>query len=442
MVRPKVVLPEKGMQKEEILRKMNEIRSNDLNWESGKVFGYVYHATDEHTEFLKKAYQLFFSENAINPMAFPSLRQFEAELIAMIADLLGGDHRTNGTMTSGGTESILLAMKTYREWAYKKKGIKHPEVVLPISAHPAFDKAAYFFNLKKIHIPLTEDYRVDINAVKEAITENTIAVVGSACDFPRGVVDPIPQLAAIAQENGIGCHVDACLGGFMLPWLKKLGYDITDFDLSVPGVSSLSVDLHKYGYTAKGASIILYQSRKLHRYQIYAYTDWSGGVYASATMTGTRPGATIAAAWAGLNTLGKEGYLHLAKITMETAEKFINGINSIPELYVLGEPSMTVFSFTSDISDMYILGDIMQKKGWLLDRLQFPPCLHLIINPHHANVIDQFLRDIEDSVKEAKTVPSNSSKGSATMYGMMARSSDRKTIEKTVVRYLQDLYDL
>jgi sphinganine-1-phosphate aldolase len=345
-------------------------------------------------------------------------------------------------MTSGGTESILLAMKTYRNWAHKKKGMRDPEIILPISAHPAFDKAADYFNLKKIHIPLTEDFRVDINAVNEAISENIIGIVGSACDFPRGVVDPIAELAAIAKENEIGCHVDACLGGFMLPWLKQLGYVVPDFDLSVPGVTSISADLHKYGYTAKGASVVLYKSKKLQKYQVYAYTEWPGGIYASATMTGTRPGAAVAAAWAGLKVLGGEGYLQLAKVTMETTKRFIDGINSIPELYVMGKPDMTVFSFSSDVIDMYILGDIMQRKGWLLDRLQFPPCLHIIITPQHAKIVSQFLKDLKESVEELKANPLTSAEGTVAMYGMMARHTDRKTIEETVIRFLMDQYDL
>ncbi|MBD3185822.1 aminotransferase class V-fold PLP-dependent enzyme, partial [Candidatus Bathyarchaeota archaeon] len=258
--RKEIVLPEKGMSRDKILDMMDEIQDQgDVKWKQGRAFGYVYHADDEHYEFLKKAHNKFFSENALSPLAFPSLKKFEAEVVSMAVDLLGGDRRCFGSMTSGGTESNMMALKTYREWAKDKHPeIIEPEVVMPVTAHPSLNKAAHYFGIKAVMVPIGSDFRADVKKMEAAITDNTIAMVGSAIEYSRGIVDPIPELAAIAKERGIGFHTDSCLGGYMLPFLRELGHDIPDFDLSVPGVTSISADLHKYGFTAKGASTILY----------------------------------------------------------------------------------------------------------------------------------------------------------------------------------------
>lgn len=287
-----VALPASRKPAEEVLNTMRRIRANDAKWREGKTWSLVFHAGDEVTALLQEAYGLFFSENGLNPMAFPSPKRFEAEVVAMIADLLGGDGQTAGNMTSGGTESLLLAVKTARDWARAKKpAIKEPEMILPSTAHPALDKAAHYFSVKPVHVPVGADFRADVPALKEAVTPNTILMVGSAPSYPQGVVDPIREIAQVAQENGALCHVDACVGGFMLPFVRQLGYEVPDFDLGVPGVTSISVDLHKYAYAAKGASVILYKDGDLRRHQFFVQSDWSGGIYASPTMAGTRPGA-------------------------------------------------------------------------------------------------------------------------------------------------------
>ncbi|MFX1324387.1 MAG: pyridoxal phosphate-dependent decarboxylase family protein, partial [Promethearchaeota archaeon] len=321
MARPKVILPEKGIEEDKLFKEMEDLRKEDTNWREGKVWSLVYHATDKHTEMLKKAYTMFFSKNALSPLAFPSLRKFETEVISMTVDLFGGDKRCCGSMTSGGTESILMAIKTYRDWAQDKfPNIKEPEMVLPSSAHPAFDKGADYFKVESVRVPVDEKtHRADVKAMEEALNENSILMVASACDFPRGVVDPVSDLASISQSRGIGMHVDACLGGFMLPFVKKLGYEVPDFDFSVPGVTSISADVHKYGYGAKGASTILYRKERIWKYQFSVYTDWSGGIYISPSMRGTRPGGAIAAAWSAMKTLGIEGYMKLAKIVMDAS---------------------------------------------------------------------------------------------------------------------------
>ncbi len=444
MARPKIVLPENGLSEVDILKEMEETRKDDINWRDGKVWSLVYHATDEHTEMLKKAYTMFFSKNALSPIAFPSLKKFEIEVISMAVDLFNGDKRCCGSMTSGGTESILMAVKTYRDWAEDNfPNIKVPEMVLPSSAHPAFEKAADYFKVKSVRVPVDKKtHRADIKAMENAITDNTIMVVGSACDFPRGVVDPISELGIIAQSRGIGLHVDACLGGFMLPFVKKLGYEVPDFDFSVSGVTSISADVHKYGYGAKGASTILYRKERIWKHQFSVYTDWSGGIYISPSMRGTRPGGAIAAAWAAMRHLGMDGYLSLAKTVMDASRKLIEGINKIPELYIIGDPVMSVFSFTSDKIDIYHLGDLLDKKGWHLDRIQFPNALHMMVNPHHAEIVDTFLKDLKETVNEVIKNPGTSSDGDAAIYGMVASLPDRNKAKEYITNFLKSQYKI
>ena len=442
MARQKITLPEEGIPKNRLLERMEKARQQDVNWRSGKIWSLVYHVNDEHTELLKKAYTMFFSKNALSPIAFPSLKKFEAEVIAMTIDLLGGNRRACGSMTSGGTESILMAVKTYRDWAREQfPKITEPEMILPSSAHPAFEKAAEYFDVKSIRIPVDEKtHRANVKAIKDNLTENMILIVGSACDYPRGVVDPITELGALAEEHGIGMHVDACLGGFMLHFVRKLGYNIPAFDFSVPGVTSISADVHKYGYGAKGASTILYRKDNLLKYQYSAFVDWSGGIYVSPSMRGTRPGGAIAAAWAALNSLGESGYLKIAKLVMDTTKKLIDGIEQISELYILGKPDMSVYSFTSDKLDVYQLADVMEKKGWHLDRLQFPFALHMMINPHHAKIVESFLKDLRDSVDEIIKNPEEKAEGAAALYGMIATLPDRGSVKDFVIDFLKDQY--
>jgi tyrosine decarboxylase MnfA len=444
MARPKIVLPEKGISEEHLLKEMEDIRGNDINWRNGKVWSLVYHATDEHTEMLKKAYTMFFSKNALSPIAFPSLKKFEIEVISMAVDLFNGDKRCCGSMTSGGTESILMAIKTYRDWAAEKyPNIKEPEMVLPSSAHPAFDKGADYFKVKSVRVPVDkETHRADVKAMEDSLSDNTIMMIGSACDFPRGVVDPISELGAIAKNRSIGLHVDACLGGFMLPFVKKLGYKVPEFDFSVPGVTSISADVHKYGYGAKGASTILYRKERIWKHQFSVYTDWSGGIYISPSMRGTRPGGAIAASWAAMRHLGMEGYLSLAKTVMDASKKLIEGINKIPELYIIGDPVMSVFSFTSDDIDIYYLGDLLDKKGWHLDRIQFPNALHMMVNPHHAEIVDPFLKDLKETVNEVVNNPGESSDGDAAIYGMIASLPDRNKVKEYIVNFLKSQYKI
>lgn len=398
-----VALPSSRKPAEEVLNTMRRIRTHDAKWHEGRTWSLVFHASDEVTGLLQEAYGLFFSENGLNPMAFPSLKKFEAEVVSMTADLLGGDGQTVGNMTSGGTESILMAVKTARDWARSKKpAVTTPELILPSTAHPAFDKAAHYFCLKTVRVPVGSDYRADVPAMEAAVSPQTILMVGSAPSYPQGVVDPIREIAQVAKEKDVLCHVDACVGGFMLPFVRQLGYQLPDFDFRVPGVTSISVDLHKYAYAAKGASVILYKDSDLRRHQFFVQSDWSGGIYASPSMTGTRPGGALAAAWAIMNFLGRQGYLEIADTVMKTVVRLRQGIEDIKGVKVLGDPPMSILAIGSDSLNIYEIGDALTKSGWHLDRQQNPPSLHLTVTHAHAAVAEQFLADLAQAVAQAR----------------------------------------
>lgn len=402
-----ITLPREGISQERILSSMEAIRQDDVKWQEGKVFSLVYSAGEEAGDLLKQAYNLFLSANALNPTAFPSLRRLETEVVVMSAALLGGDREVAGNMTSGGTESILMAVKTARDWGRAQEPFIHtPEMILPLTAHPAFEKAAHYFDVKPVRTTVGPDFRAEVAAVRAALTPNTVLVVGSAPSYPHGVVDPILELAQVAQENGVLFHVDACVGGFMLPFVRRLGYPVPDFDFQVPGVTSISADLHKYGYAAKGASVILYRNKTLHRHQLFAYTDWPGGIYASPTIAGTRPGGAIAAAWAIMNYLGEQGYLAIAREVMQTVTQIRQGIAAIEGIQVLGDPAMSLLAIGAEESSselaIYEIGDEMTVRGWHLDRQQFPPSLHLTVNYAHVGRAEAFLSDLADAVRATR----------------------------------------
>ncbi|MFK7771119.1 MAG: aspartate aminotransferase family protein [Saprospiraceae bacterium] len=401
-------IPTKGLTETELFEEMTALRKDDLNWRDGRNFAYVYYPGEEILSVVKKAYQLFFSENALNPSAFPSLRNMENDVVSMCSGLFHGDEEVVGSLTTGGTESILMAVKTAREWGKKNKNLTGiPEIILPATAHPAFFKAAHYFNVNILLCPIEEDFRVDAQKMEKLISKNTVLLVGSAPSYPQGVVDPIEALGQIARKRNLLFHVDACIGGFILPFLQQLDYKIPAFDFSVEGVTSISADIHKYGYAAKGASVILHKNSDLRKHQFYTYTKWTGGIYASPTMTGTRPGGAIAAAYAALKFVGNDGYLKLAQSCMDTTEKLQNAIREIPELDILTTPDSTLFAITSDNLDIYEVGDEMGILGWQIDRQQMPPSLHFSINPAHEKVIDQTIADLKIAVQKAKKLSLN-----------------------------------
>jgi glutamate/tyrosine decarboxylase-like PLP-dependent enzyme len=313
-------------------------------------------------------------------------------------------------------------------------------MIVPVTAHAAFDKASQYFNIKTIHIPVDENFRADVNAAKKAITKNTIVIVGSAPSFPHGAIDPIVELSELAHQHGIGFHTDACLGGFVLPWAEKLGYPVPPFDFRLPGVTSMSADTHKYGYAAKGTSVVLYRGQELRHFQYYTSTEWPGGLYFSPTFAGSRPGALSAACWASLTSIGAQGYLSATKKILETASAIKQGVNEIPELHVLGDP-LFVIAFASESLDIYKVLDAMSHKKWSLNGLHKPSCVHLCVTLRHTQpgVAERFLADLREAVEYVKAHPEE--KGSmAPVYGMAATLPLRGMVSDLLKKYLDVIF--
>jgi len=439
----KKVLPGKGTGGKEIKKALEEAKSGDMKWRGGRTFSLIYNPGSELMQLGNEAYSMFIVENGLSPMAFPSLLKLETEVISMAAGILGGDDDTVGSMTSGGTESIFMAVKTARDWARDKKPVPGtPEIITSTTTHPAFDKSAHYLDLKIHHVPVRGDFRADVEKIRETINENTIMLVGSAMTYPHGMVDPVSQLSELAVEHGLWLHVDSCLGGYILPFVRKLGYPVPDFDFNVPGVTSISADLHKYAYAPKGASSVLYRNADYRYYQYFAFADFPGGVYGTSTLTGARTGGPIAGAWAVMHHLGEEGYLKLAKAAMESSKKMQEGVNGIPNLKVLGEPDATVFAIASDTLNVYALSDEMHARGWMLEKQHLPPSLHVTVSPFHENVVDDFLADLGEAAEKVKDVDASNLSQEAAMYGMMASMPDRKLARQLAVEYLNDLYKL
>jgi glutamate/tyrosine decarboxylase-like PLP-dependent enzyme len=439
----KPTLPRKGTSPEAVLEKLRAHRGEDVDWKSGRTFSLVYYAGEQVMQLLHDAYSMFMAENGLSPMAFPSLRDMENEVVAMTANMLHGDEGAAGSMTSGGTESIFMAMKTARQWARKHKpGIAKPKIIAPVSAHPAFIKSAHYLDMQIEFTPLRADWRADPKEIANAVDDDTVILVGSAICYPYGVVDPIEEIAALADERGILMHVDGCLGGFMLPFVSKLGYDVPVWDFRAKGVTSISADVHKYGYAAKGASTVTYRDAELRKLQFYAYPDWPGGIYVTPTMAGARPGGAVAAAWAVMHHLGEEGYIELAKAAMDATRRIRAGIESIEGLRIMGEPHMTVFAFDSDEVDVFTLGSKMDARGWHLDRNQFPSALHMMVTPAHAEVSDQLLADLKAAMEETREAPAGSAEGMAAIYGAAAAMPDRGAVADFAIAFMDDLYTI
>ncbi|MEX1177000.1 MAG: aspartate aminotransferase family protein [Nitriliruptor sp.] len=445
-----VPIPERGTDRDTLLDRVRAAAEGDADWHGGRTFSLVYHHSDEHHAFLEQVVGTYLSTNALNPLAFQSLRRFEAEVVRMSAWLLGGDDEVAGTMSSGGTESILLAVKTYRDRARTEARIATggpANLVVPVTAHPAFLKACHLLDVEPRIAPLGDDLHVDVAAVGGLVDDRTIAVVGSAPSYPHGVIDPIPELAALATERGIGCHVDACLGGFLLPWVERLGRPVPPWDLRVEGVTSVSADLHKYGFAAKGASVILYRDAVLRRHQFQVETGWPGGIWLSPTIAGTRPGGAIAGAWATLRAFGVDGYLALHRELLTTSDRIRDGVAAIDGLAVLGDPPAGVFAVgsTSDEVDVYAVADALEARGWHPDRLLSPPALHVMVTPVHAGeVADRFVADLAASVEEVRGRPERSQEGQAAMYGMVATlpEGQHEPAEEFLLALMEGLYEV
>jgi glutamate/tyrosine decarboxylase-like PLP-dependent enzyme len=405
-------IPEQGASRDRILETLESYKAHDTPWREGRTWAYVYDPGKQAEEVIKQAYMLYLSENGLDPTAFPSTLRLENELVAMAAAHLQGDANVVGNFTSGGTESILCVVKAARDFARATRPqVREPEIVLPITAHAAFQKAAHYFCLKPVLVPVDpKTFRADPSAMREAIGPNTVLAVGSAISYAHGVVDPIRECAEIAAERGVPFHVDGCMGGFLLPYFRRLGCPVPDFEFNVPGVTSISMDFHKYAFAAKGASVILYRSKELRAYQIYACSTWTGYTVVNPTVQSTKTAGPMAAAWAVLHHFGDEGYLDVARRVLESTRRIAAFVREHPDLRLLGDPDMNLVAFTSDRASVFHIIDEMKARGWYVQpQLGFESSkenVHLSVMPANVPWTDALISDLADAVESAKRLPS------------------------------------
>ena len=439
-----LTLPAKGMPRDKLLKEIDAVASlgDDNVWKDGFVSGALYNCNDELTKLNTEVYGRFAWTNPLHPDLFPHTRKMEAEVVQWTINLFNGGKEARGTMTSGGTESIIMAMRVYREIGYEK-GIEYPEIICPISAHCAFNKAADYYRMKITQVPVDPRTRkVNLKAMAKAISSNTVVLVGSAPQFPHGIIDPIEEIAKLARKRGIGVHVDGCLGGFLIPFMKKAGYSIEPFDFRVPGVTSISADTHKYGYAPKGTSVVMYANEELCHRQYYISPNWQGGIYATPSMAGSRPGGLIAATWATMMYMGEDGYVNATKKIVSTARKIQEGLKKIPGIYILGAPKLSVIAVGSNDFNIFCLITALTKRGWNLNSLQFPESFHICLTFLHTKkgVAERFINDVRECTAEIMKDPKAKPTGTAALYGMAQAIPDRSVVTELATGFIDILY--
>ena len=423
-------IPQTGLSKEQILGTLQAFKSRDMDWKAGRVWAYVYNPGDESAQVVREAYLSFLTENGLDPTVFPSMLKLETDVVRMVATLLRGDEHVVGNVTTGGTESIMLSVKTARDLARAEKPhIKEPEMILPRTAHAAFHKAAHYLNVKPVIVEIDpQTFQVRAEDMRAAVTENTILLVASAPGYSQGAIDPIEEIGKLAQEKQLLFHVDACVGGLHLSFMRKMGYELPNFDFTVPGVTSMSTDLHKYGYAAKGASVVMYRNKGIRKYQIFACTDTTGYTLINPTMLSSKSGGPMAGAWAILNFLGEQGYTRIIREVQEATKKLIEGINTMDEFQVLGNPAMCMFSFKSDTLNIYQLADEMNKRGWYIQgqfsTARIPRNLHISVNRGNAQNADALLADLRECADIVRRAPRIDSDAIKALVGAATQSPD------------------
>ena len=431
--------------RESILAELAEMAGEeDAAGDRGRVSGSIYHGDHAHYAFLTRAFQLFAHANVLQRDMYPSATKLEAEVVAMTASLLHGEAAgpgVCGVVTSGGTESLIDPVLVYRERG-RRRGIAEPELIVPATAHVALAKACHLLGVKLVRAPLREDWLCDVDWVRAHVNRNTVALVGSAGNYPHGLVDPIEELSEIALEHDLGLHVDGCLGGFILPWGERLGLDIPVFDFRLPGVTSISADTHKYGYALKGTSVLLYRSPELRQLQYFNYPDWQGGIYLSPGLAGSRSGGLVAATWAAMVSLGESGYLEIARRIFETAAAIREGVTAMPELEVFGRPTFLV-AFRSPSLDVYHVNDALIAAGWRLNALQLPPGLHFCVTrPNTApGVAEAFLDDLRGAVEYAGR-PGLGAPRSGALYGLGGTPAGNEALDMLLAAALDAMYEV
>ena len=433
---PMQTLPEAGLSHEEVLTKLRRMADRDQSlYSTGKVSGGVY-VKQEELVFLQEVMKRFILSNQLHPEVFPSARQLESEVIRMVVGLFHGDREACGVLTSGGTESLLMMVLAYREWG-RAKGIRRPNIVTPLSTHPAVAKAGAYFGVKIKYVDL-DPVTLEANpkAMEQAITCNTVAIIANAPSYPYGAIDSVTALGDIAVRKGVNLHVDCCLGGFLLPFMQEAGYSMPDFDFRVKGVTSISCDPHKYGCTPKGVSVIMYRTGELRRYQFFSKLDWTGGLYCTPAIGGSRSGMLVAAAWSVIVAKGRAGYVAQTKAILACVQSILRRLPEVPEIQVIGRPKASIIAFASSVVNIYTVAETMHKhSGWSLNSLQTPPAVHICITAANCHLADQFIVDLKEAVTITKAMPNQEKSDAAALYGMIATVPD-----KTAISFVCDLY--
>lgn len=441
-------LPDRGRPRAEVLAELRAMAGEeDAFWESGRCSGTMYCGDHDHYAFMNEAFGLFAHVNILQRDMCPSATKFEGEILAMALDLMHAGSVTDaepaGLVTTGGTGSIAHAMLAYREHARATRGIERPNVIKPETAHPAFDKACHLFGIELRRAPVDPaTTRADVAWMADHVDDQTIALIGSACNYGYGTVDPIDELGALAQRRGIGLHVDGCLGGFILPFGEELGYPVPPFDFRIPGVTSISADTHKYGYAFKGTSTVLFRDKALRNAQYFYLTDWSGGKYCSPGIEGSRSGGLLAATWATMVQLGREGYRRYAAQIFATATAMQQAVRSHPELRLLGDPTF-LFSFTSDAFDIYHVNDFMRGRGWRFNGQQYPNAIHMAVTRPQTQpgVADAFAADLAEAVAYAIAHKDEAPKSGAVYGGIPGGiTNDADAFIKTMMSQILDTW--
>ena len=440
-------IPEEPLSRADVLAEITSMaRREDEIGDEGRVSGSLYSGDHEHYGYLGEVFSEFSHANVLQRDMYPSATKFEGEIVAMALDMLHGSAagpQACGVVTGGGSESLITAVFSYRERA-RERGVTRPNLVIPKTAHVALDKGAHWMGVEVRHAPLADDYRVDVAAMAELIDDQTIALVGSAGNYPHGLIDPIEELGALALENDIGLHVDGCLGGFLLPWVEEVGYDVPPWDFRVPGVTSISADTHKYGYALKGTSVLLYADRELRKYQYFTYPDWPGGLYLSPGLAGSRSGGLIASTWAALVTTGRPGYLAGARAIMTAADTIRAGVDEIAGIHVIGDP-LFLIAFESDDDDVniYLVNDALKEAGWRLNSLQMPPALHFCVTRPNTEpgVADAFVADLAAAVEYAREHKGETA-ASGAMYGFGGTPQGNETINTLMSGVLDAMHEV
>ena len=402
-----VPFSQSGRSVDDVIGDLVSKRVDDLRWQDGKTFGMVYDGGPGVREVAERAAELYLHENALNTKAFPSLGAIQSEVVGWVGQMLNGDAEVAGLLTRGGTESILCGVKAARERGRIERGVNEPEMIVAESAHAAFHKAAHLFGLKLHKVPVDAEWRADVDAMAELVNENTVLIVASAPQYPQGVIDDVAAIAALAKAADANCHVDACMGGFFLPFAERLGRTVTPWDFRVDGVTTISADIHKLGYAPKGVSVILHRNRTSRKFQTFVFDDWLGGFYASPNLQGTRSGLPMAAAWAVMQHLGIDGYVELTRQTLDNADRMRAGIAEIEGLRLLGDGDFQLIAMSfepddPDPIDMFALADALVVKGWYHDRQTPPDSLHSTVSNTNTGVIDDYLTVLAECVAEVR----------------------------------------